>query len=64
MSGGWERDLSTDLGAMETWGAAAVVTLLETEETHGLGIAELGSKVCDAHMEWFHPVANSRVMRR
>jgi ADP-ribosyl-[dinitrogen reductase] hydrolase len=32
MTGGWERDLDTDLDAIRDWGAAAVVTLIEDHE--------------------------------
>jgi ADP-ribosyl-[dinitrogen reductase] hydrolase len=54
MSGQWKRDLSMDLDAIRSWGAAAVVTLMPMDElraVHADGIGE----ACEARgMEWFH----------
>jgi len=54
MTGAWSRDLTTDLKAIGEWGAAAVVTLMETFELERLKVPDLGAKVRDTHMEWFH----------
>jgi ADP-ribosyl-[dinitrogen reductase] hydrolase len=50
----WKRDLATDLNAVSGWGAAAVVSLIETHEMDMLGISNLGSAVAELGMEWFH----------
>lgn len=54
MTGGWDRDLAVDLGALEEWGAASVVTLVEEHELHELSVPDLGAKVRDRHMAWHH----------
>ena len=54
MSGPWARDLDLDLDAIEAWGAAAVVTLVEDHELEQLGVARMGAAVADRHMSWFH----------
>lgn len=50
----WKRDLATDLNAVRDWGAAAVVSLIETHEMEMLGISNLGSAVAELGMKWFH----------
>lgn len=50
----WKRDLATDLNAVSGWGAAAVVSLIETHEMDMLGISNLGSAVAELGMKWFH----------
>lgn len=37
----WDRDLSTDLQAIEVWGASTVVTLLESHEFDLLDVPDL-----------------------
>jgi ADP-ribosyl-[dinitrogen reductase] hydrolase len=54
MSGSWDRDLATDLDAIRGWGAAAVVTLLETQEFALLRVQQLGEEVMRRDMSWFH----------
>jgi ADP-ribosyl-[dinitrogen reductase] hydrolase len=54
MSGSWDRDLATDLDAIRGWGAAAVVTLLETQEFALLRVQQLGEEVKRRDMSWFH----------
>jgi ADP-ribosyl-[dinitrogen reductase] hydrolase len=53
-TGAWDRDLALDLDAIEAWGAAAVVTLVEDHELESLEVAGLGSAVADRHMAWYH----------
>ena len=53
-SGLWHRDLGTDLDAIAAWGAAAVVTLVETHELEFLKVPEMGHEVRARHLEWFH----------
>ena len=59
MTGGWHRDLDIDLDAIRDWGAAAVITLVEDHELHALKVANLGQKVRDRHLDWYHlPIAD------
>ena len=53
-SGRWERSLDIDLDAIATWGAAAVVSLVEDHELVALQVQAMGSAVRDRHMAWFH----------
>ena len=53
-TGKWDRDLDLDRDAMESWGAAAVVTLVEDHELESLQVAGLGAAVADRHMAWYH----------
>lgn len=53
-SGRWERSLDIDLDAIATWGAAAVVSLVEDHELVALQVQAMGSAVHDRHMAWFH----------
>ena len=54
LSGYWDRDLALDLDAIRNWGAAAVVTLVETEELRLLRVERLGEEVSQRKMVWFH----------
>ena len=53
-TGAWERDLAADLAAIEQWGAAVVVTLVEPHELASLGVADLGARVRAHHLDWIH----------
>lgn len=53
LSGSWMRDLATDLEAIRSWGAAAVVSLLEDHERTALGVEALGTAVRERHMAWY-----------
>jgi ADP-ribosyl-[dinitrogen reductase] hydrolase len=53
-TGGWERDLAIDLDAIRTWGASAVVTLVEHKELILLKVPNLGEEVTRRGMSWFH----------
>jgi ADP-ribosyl-[dinitrogen reductase] hydrolase len=53
MGGSWDRDLSLDLDAIQVWGAAAVVTLVEPQELVVLRVVHLGEEVCRRGMAWF-----------
>ncbi len=50
----WDRDLAADLDAITTWGAYAVVTLLEEFELEMLGISNLPSLLRERGIEWHH----------
>src|SRR6266853_5277385 len=54
MSGEWDRDLALDLATVRDWGAAAVVTLLESKELTLLRVERLGEEVLRRNMLWFH----------
>lgn len=54
MSGYWDRDLSLDLDAIQVWGAAAVLTLVEPHELVLLRVEHLGEEVRRRGMRWFH----------
>src|SRR5690349_7864304 len=50
--GGWDRDLGADLDAIQRWGAAVVVTLVEQHELESLAVPEMAGEVARRHMEW------------
>ena len=54
MTGGWRRNLGIDLDAIRDWGAVAIVTLVEEHELRALKVPDLGKKVRDRHMAWYH----------
>jgi ADP-ribosyl-[dinitrogen reductase] hydrolase len=54
MSGAWDRDLALDLDAIRSWGASAVVTLVEPKELTLLRVDRLGEEVLRRDMLWFH----------
>jgi ADP-ribosyl-[dinitrogen reductase] hydrolase len=54
LTGRWDRDLCTDIEAIRSWGAAAVVTLIEDHEIASLNVQQLGNEVCRNHMDWHH----------
>ena len=53
-TGAWERDLGSDLAAIEQWDAAVVVTLVEPHELEMLGVADMCERVRARHMDWVH----------
>ncbi|WP_432762096.1 ADP-ribosylglycohydrolase family protein [Seohaeicola sp. SP36] len=54
MSGSWQRDLGLDLDAVSTWGAVAVLTLIEDHELATLKVTDMGAQVRARHMDWFN----------
>ncbi len=52
--GEWRRSLAADLHQIRQWNAAAVCTLVETQEMEMLGVADLGTEVHRLGMQWFH----------
>ena len=54
MSGSWQRDLGLDLDEVSTWGAVAVLTLIEDHELATLKVTDMGAQVRARHMDWFH----------
>jgi ADP-ribosyl-[dinitrogen reductase] hydrolase len=53
-SGPWDRDLSTDLLAIKSWGASALVTLIENHEFGELQVSDLGAQAEGIGLEWHH----------
>ena len=53
-TGAWQRSLDLDLAAIKTWGADAVVTLMESTELDLYGVCDLPGKVQDLGMNWIH----------
>lgn len=54
ISGTWQRDLATDIDALQHWGAAAVVTLMPQDELQAVQADGIGA-ACEARgMEWHH----------
>ena len=50
----WDRDLVLDLDAIESWKAAAVVTLIEDTEFDVLGVQALGPMILARGIDWHH----------
>ena len=50
----WDRDLEMDLDTIWTWGAQAVLTLIEDHEMQELGVPQLGERVRLRGMNWVH----------
>lgn len=62
MTGAWDRDLETDVAAIGTWGASAVVCLMEQHELKLLKAEALAATVESAGIEWFHlPIVDVNV---
>ena len=62
LTGAWARDLDLDLDAIEAWGAAVVVTLIEDHEIASLEVGRLGEEVRRRHIQWLHlPIADVSV---
>lgn len=53
-TGEWDRDLFTDLASISHWKATAVVTLLEDHEFNNLSVPDLGEKVKEQNIDWYH----------
>jgi protein tyrosine phosphatase (PTP) superfamily phosphohydrolase (DUF442 family) len=61
-TGAWARDLSTDLDAIQAWGAQLVLTLVEPHELTALKVPDLGQAVAARGMAWLHlPIADYSV---
>lgn len=50
----WDRDLDLDLDVIKTWGADAVLSLIEDHEFEMLSVHNLGEAVKARGIEWFH----------
>jgi protein-tyrosine phosphatase len=54
LAGAWNRDLGIDVQAIRSWGANAVVCLMEDFELKLLGVEDLPSAVEAAGIRWLH----------
>jgi len=64
MTGGWTRDLTSDLEAIHSWGARALVSLMEEDELLAVGIrpAEVACRLENLAIEWIHaPIMDGSV---
>jgi protein-tyrosine phosphatase len=50
----WDRDVDADLKVIKDAGISVVVTLMQKNEMDTFGIGNLGQKVNDFGMSWFH----------
>ncbi|NTU52291.1 MAG: phosphatase [Chlorobiaceae bacterium] len=50
----WARNLEIDISAIQDWGAAVIVTLMEQFELDLLGVPHLGNVIQEAGIEWVH----------
>lgn len=50
----WQRSPEADLQAIQRWGAAAVLSLVETCEFSTYGVPDLGARVRASGMRWHH----------
>lgn len=54
VSGTWQRDLDTDIDALQQWGAAAVVTLMPQHELQAVRADGIGTACEVRGIEWHH----------
>jgi ADP-ribosyl-[dinitrogen reductase] hydrolase len=54
LTGPWNRDLGIDVQAIRSWGANAVVCLMEDVELKLLGVEDLPSTIEAAGIRWLH----------
>lgn len=58
----WDRDLIRDLAEIKTWGASALVSLVEDYEFEVLAVPEFAEKIRASGIEWHHlPLMNRDV---
>jgi ADP-ribosyl-[dinitrogen reductase] hydrolase len=53
-SGGWNRDLQTDISTIVETGSTTVITLIEDNEIRELKVPNLGKAVVDHGLKWIH----------
>ena len=53
-SGGWNRDLETDIGAITKMGTNTVISLIDGNEMKDLNVSNLGEVVTKHEMDWIH----------
>ena len=58
-TGAWQRDIELDLQVISDWGAALVLTLMESAELTSLKVANLGEAIQAKGITWLHlPIAD------
>lgn len=50
----WRRSLQVDLAAITSWGAVAIVSLVESQEFAQLGVPDFSNQVRASGLRWFH----------
>lgn len=61
----WARDVAVDLDVIQTWGASAVVTLVEGHELITLGVPDLGERIVERGLLWHHlPITDLKAPSR
>jgi len=54
-----QRNLTTDLNALDAWGAQALISLVEVEEFSHLGVPDFAAAVRSTGLIWYHlPIAD------
>ena len=62
VSGTWDRDLDLDLDVIRDWGAAAVVTLMTSQELAHYRVFGMDEGISQRHMGWWHlPISDASV---
>ena len=62
LTGAWCRDLGIDLDAIQDWGAAVLVTLIEDHEFDLLQVRGLEQEPLRRHIEWLHlPIRDASI---
>ena len=57
----WKRNLGLDLAAIVGWHPSAMLTLIEDHEFTQLNVCDLGDRVREAGIDWYHlPIADVR----
>lgn len=61
LSGDWERDLDTDLEAIQAWGASSLVTLMEPHELVAFKVPNLSKRIPEGLSHWTLPIPDGGV---
>lgn len=61
MSGDWARDLNTDLGAIQEWGASTLVTLMEPHELEAFKVSALPESIPEGLAHFTLPIVDGGV---
>ncbi len=61
-SGGWNRDLETDVARLSGMGISTIISLIEQTEMEDLRVPKLGEIIQRHQMNWFHlPIPDTTV---
>ena len=61
MSGSWTRDLNTDMQAIQSWGATALISLMERHEFDELSVAAMAKHIPDGMQHFILPMPDGGV---